>query len=117
MNDLKHHEKVSIHVYGFLRQYMDTARLPYALEWKIPTGGYPANEVARELSIPLDKIEAVFCNGRIINIYDSVRPGDRVAFFPHGTPGPYRVFLGMARENNARVRHETQAQEALKERE
>jgi hypothetical protein len=111
----KSHEKVSIRVYGFLRQYMDKEKLPYVLDWDIPTAGCPANAVARELSLPLDRIEAVFCNGRIINIYDRIRPGDRVAFFPHGTPGPYRVFLGMARENKARALREKQAQEAVRE--
>ena len=117
MCNFKSHDKINLRVYGFLRQYMDKQQLPYVLEWEIPGGGRPANEVAQELSLPLDKIEAVFCNGRIINIYDPVRPGDRVAFFPYGTPGPYRVFLGMARENKARVRREKKAQEALKEKE
>jgi hypothetical protein len=117
MGKCKCHDKISIRVYGFLRQYLDKQQLPYVLEREIPGGGSPASEVAQKLSLPLDKIEAVFCNGRIINIYDSVRPGDRVAFFPHGTPGPYRVFLGMARENRARIQRERQAQEGLKERE
>jgi len=30
-----------------------------------------------------------------------------VAFFPYGTPGPYRVFLGMARENKERELRES----------
>ena len=59
-----------------------------------------------ELHIPPKEIEAVFVNGSVKNIYDSVFPGDRVAFIPYGTPGPYRVFLGMARENIERARHE-----------
>jgi hypothetical protein len=96
-------QAASIHIYGFLRDYMDEQGLPYILERVIPRGGHPASKIARELSLPLEKIEAVFCNGRVINIYDSVFPGDRVAFFPYGTPGPYRVFLGMVRENLARA--------------
>ena len=51
-------------------------------------------------------IEAVFRNGRVTNIYDRVMPGDRLAFVPYGTPGPYRVFLGMVRENKERQRRE-----------
>ncbi|OPX36823.1 MAG: hypothetical protein B1H13_13835 [Desulfobacteraceae bacterium 4484_190.3] len=27
-----------------------------------------------------------------------VHPGDRIAFLPYGTPGPYRAFLGIWRE-------------------
>jgi hypothetical protein len=97
---------VNINIFGFLRRYMDEQGLPYALEREIAREGEAAFDIAMGLSIPPDKIEAVFCNGRVVNIYDPVFPGDRVAFFPYGTPGPYRVFLGMARENRERARRE-----------
>ncbi len=100
---------VNISLFGFLRLYMDEQGLPYALEREIAREGEAAFDIAMGLSIPPDKIEAVFCNGRVINIYDPVFPGDRVAFFPFGTPGPYRVFLGMARENRERARREKKA--------
>ena len=116
MENSESRDRIDIRVFGFLRRYMDEQHLPYALQREIPVGGRQASKVAQELSLPLDKIEAVFCNGRIINIYDSVFPGDRVAFFPHGTPGPYRVFLGMARENSERVQRERQGREVSGER-
>ena len=106
MTAAKKQNTVSIRIFGFLRRYMDEQGLPYALERAIPEGGRSAHDLARELSLPPEKIEAVFCNGCVINIYDLVCPGDRVAFFPYGTPGPYRVFLGMARENLERARRE-----------
>ena len=37
---------------------------------------------------------------------ERLAPGDRVAFFPHGTPGPYRAFLGILRENRKRAKRE-----------
>ena len=97
---------VNITIFGFLRQHMDEQGLPYAIEKEIASEGEAVCDIAQGLSLPLEKIEAVFCNGRVINIYDTVFPGDRVAFFPFGTPGPYRVFLGMARENIERARRE-----------
>ncbi|MBU4425394.1 MAG: thiamine biosynthesis protein ThiS [Desulfobacterales bacterium] len=100
---------VNISLFGFLRRYMDEQGLPYTLEREIARQGEAAFDLARELSLPPEKIEAVFCNGRVINIYDTVFPGDRVAFFPFGTPGPYRVFLGIARENIERTRREKKA--------
>jgi hypothetical protein len=100
---------VNIGVFGFLRRHMDDQGLSYALERQIASKGEPAFDIARMLSLPPEEIEAVFRNGRVINIYDPVFPGDRVAFFPFGTPGPYRVFLGMARENVERARHEKKA--------
>ena len=97
---------ITIHIFGALRHYMDDQKLPYSLEKAISSDGYSAYQIAKEISLPLEKIEAVFRNGGVINIYDSVFPGDRLAFFPHGTPGPYRLFLGMTRENLERAQQE-----------
>jgi hypothetical protein len=63
-----------------------------------------AYDLVERLLIPPEKVEAVFKNGQVVNIYDLVSPGDRVALLPHGTPGPYRFFLGMDRENRKRAR-------------
>lgn len=106
MKPAEDHPTVHIRVFGALRGYMDEKGFPYFFEKEIEREGRTAHDIASELHIPPEKIEAVFCNGRIKNIYDPVFPGDRVAFFPYGTPGPYRIFLGMARENLKRARQE-----------
>lgn len=97
---------VTLLIFGSLRHQMDDMGLPYQLNRPIPPEGCTAHELARQIPLPPEKIEAVFCNGRVINIHDPVFPGDRVAFAPFGTPGPYRVFLGMHRENQERSRRE-----------
>jgi hypothetical protein len=102
---------IQILVFGALRRYLDEQGLPYQLERSIPADGRPAYDVAKELPLPPEKIEAVFRNGRVINIFDPVFPGDRIAFLPYGTPGPYRVFLGMARENVKRAELEKKRKE------
>jgi len=51
-------------------------------------------ELAKKLDIPVDKIEVTFVNGLAQGIDYPVKSGDRIAFVPPGTPGPYRVFLG-----------------------
>ncbi len=53
-----------------------------------------AGDLAKKLNIPLEKIEIVFINGIAQGLNCKVSPGDRVAFVPPGTPGPYRVILG-----------------------
>jgi hypothetical protein len=97
---------VDIGVFGFLRRHMDAQGLPYNVQKAITRRGETAYDIAKGLQIPPEEIEAVFLNGKVINIYDHVFPGDRIAFFPYGTPGPYRVFLGMARENIKRAHRE-----------
>ncbi|MEA1970884.1 MAG: MoaD/ThiS family protein [Thermodesulfobacteriota bacterium] len=97
---------VSVRVFGFLQAYMNNQGFPCAFEKEIAREGRTAYDIACDLRIPPEEIEGIFLNGCVKNIYDLVFPGDRVAFFPKGTPGPYRVFLGMARENVERARRE-----------
>ncbi len=99
-------QTVTIRIFGFLRSYLDERGLPYVLREEIPDEGMSAYDLVKRIAIPTDKVEAVFRNGEVINIYDLVNPGDRVALLPHGTPGPYRFFLGMDRENRERARRE-----------
>lgn len=70
----------------------------------VPKNGKTGFEIATDIGLPIEKIEAVFRNGIVQNLYDRLFPGDRVAFVPYGTPGPHRVFLGMVKENKERVR-------------
>lgn len=100
---------VDIAIFGSLQAFRLEQGLPVKLREKVPAEGLSAYELLERISLPPEKVEAVFRNGRVINIYDTVFPDDRVAFFPFGTPGPYRVFLGMARENVRRSRQEHSA--------
>jgi len=100
---------IHIHVFGSLRRHLAERGLPWTMERRIPAMGSSALEVAGEIPLPPEEIEAVFRNGRVINIHDSVYPGDRLSFFPYGTPGPYRIFLGMARENIRRAQIESKS--------
>ena len=99
---------VQIRIFGSLRKYMDEQGDPYSLEKEIDPEGRVVYNIIKEIGLPPEKVEAIFCNGRVRNIYDPVFPGDRVALFPYGTPGPYRLFLGMARENLERAKREKQ---------
>ena len=82
MSHYKSSRPIEVAIFGSLRQFMDNQGLPYSLEREAPEDGISAHIVAQDLNLPLEKIEAVFLNGQVINIYDPVYPGDRVAFFP-----------------------------------
>ena len=88
---------MNIRLFGFLRSFMKEKGLPDHFEHSMPSEGKSGLEVATELGLPVEKIEAVFRNGLIQQPEEKVYPGDRVAFVPSGTPGPYRVLLGMVR--------------------
>jgi hypothetical protein len=64
---------------------------------RLPPGGRTAADIATDLGLPLDKIEAVFCNHLARSLDHVVQPGDSIAFVPHGTPGPHRLLLGVCR--------------------
>lgn len=86
---------VSIRLLGVLHTLRRGQGLPTEVKVELPPEGRTAAEVALELGLPLDKIEAVFCNHVTYDLNHVVRPGDRVAFVPRGTPGPHRYFLGI----------------------
>jgi len=86
---------VEIRAFNFLKTIFDERgwSFPYYLELKQECS---AKELAEMLDLPLDRIEAVFINGIAMQPEKGrVKPGDRVAFLPPGTPGPYRVLLGI----------------------
>ncbi|MFZ5944607.1 MAG: MoaD/ThiS family protein [Bacillota bacterium] len=90
-------KRVEVRCFSFLKKICDER------EWTFPYY-YPlekecsAIELANLLDLPLNLIEAVFINGLAVSIQDGkIKPGDRVAFVPPGTPGPYRALLGMVK--------------------
>ncbi len=87
--------RVTVRVFGLLREVrLERGLLPSA-EAEVPEDGITAGEIADELGLPRDLIEGVFCNHTVYGLGHVIRPGDRVAFVPYGTPGPHRVTLGL----------------------
>ncbi|MGW8320920.1 MAG: MoaD/ThiS family protein [Thermodesulfobacteriota bacterium] len=88
---------VDIRLFGFLQSFMKEKGLPDRFDETVPSEGKSGLEVAAKLGLPAERIEAVFINGLIRQMDAKIYPGDRVAFVPSGTPGPYRVLLGMVK--------------------
>jgi len=95
MKEDKESGVVTIRLFGSLRALMRERGLPVGYERVVPREGKTGFEVAEELELPEERIEVMFRNGLIRSLDEKVFPGDRVAFVPPGTPGPYRVLLGM----------------------
>jgi hypothetical protein len=94
---------VTIRVFGPLRSLMKERGVPDCFEEAVLPEGRSGLEIAADIGLPVERIEAVFRNGRIQGLHDKIFPGDRVAFVPAGTPGPYRVLLGMVERSEGGV--------------
>jgi len=87
--------KVEIRCFGQLKKFADEKAWPFPYEFNL-AGECSALELALNIGIPTEEVEAVFINGMAKQLDEGwVKPGDRVGFIPFGVPGPYRVLLGI----------------------
>ena len=83
-----------------LRAFMGLSKLFKARNWAIPyklkiEASLTGSQLLEMLDIHPEQIEVVFINGKVFHVHDAwIKPGDRVALAPPGTPGPYRVLMG-----------------------
>jgi molybdopterin converting factor small subunit len=89
---------IEVRVFGRLTEIFTQKNLPipFLVDIEEPIIGA---DLARKLEIPRNEIEIIIVNGVVQALSYSIRPGDRVAFVPPGTPGPYRVLLGFIYKN------------------
>lgn len=85
----------TVRMFGALHTLRKDQGLQSTTEVTIPPGGCAACDLARELDLPLEKIEAVFINHVVRSLDHRIQAGDRVAFIPTGIPGPSRFLLGI----------------------
>ncbi len=78
---------------GSLHTIRKNRGLPPVAELHMPPEACPGFALARELGLPLDKIEGVFINNFVHGLEELIRPGDRVAFISTGVPGPHHYSL------------------------
>ena len=94
--DSKNPAAVTVRMIATLHTFRRDRGLPVRVTLEVPGDGLPAVEVARRLGLPLERIEGLFLNSRLVGLGARVYPGDRVAFVPHGTPASHPAFFGRA---------------------
>lgn len=89
---------IEIRAFGHLTEMFTKKNLPipFLMDIEAPIIGA---DLAGKLAIPRDEIEVIIVNGVVQSLRYPIQPGDRVAFVPPGTPGPYRVLLGFIYKN------------------
>lgn len=89
--------EIEVRAFMQLKQLFAERNWPFPYFYKLEKE-CSAVELAERLELPTDQIEAVFVNGKAQALDEGrVKPGDRVAFLPPGTPGPHRFLLGIAK--------------------
>lgn len=64
--------------------------------------GTKVEDLVAQMDLSSQEVEAVFVNGSIRPTDTVLKEGDRVALVPPGSPGPYRVLLGMIGKKKSR---------------
>lgn len=85
---------ITFNAFSFLQKKLKARNLEFSnvkIEIKPATR---ARDLMEEMQLTDNDVEVVFINGRAKSTDAILSDGDRVAFVPHGTPGPYRVLLG-----------------------
>ena len=88
---------ITFNAFSSLQPKLRKKNIEYAnATMEIPEGT-TVRELATYVGLAWEDIEGVFVNHRVVPIDSVLHNNDRVAFAPPGTPGPYRVLLGLAK--------------------
>jgi len=85
---------VTARMIAALHTYRTDRGLPSTVLIDVGADGATALDLAIKLELPLSQIDGVFHNHRGAGLDTVVRPGDRVAFVPVGTPASHPAFFG-----------------------
>ena len=88
---------INFSAFSFLQPKLKSKNMAHSnVMLKLPDG-ISVKLLVKRLGLKLEDIEAVFVNNRVVSMESILQDNDRVAFVPPGTPGPYRVLLGMVK--------------------
>lgn len=86
---------ITFNAFSFLQKKLKKMNRPFINAEIEISDNETALSLIEKMNLNENDIEGVFINGRIKPKETTLENGDRVAFLPPGTPGPYRVLLGI----------------------
>jgi len=87
--------KITLNAFSFARMRLKEMGIPCVNVEQEVDEGISAQALITELGLSDRYVEAVFINGTIMPKETHLKEGDRIALLPPGTPGSYRLILGI----------------------
>ncbi|MDX1808291.1 MAG: MoaD/ThiS family protein [Sulfurospirillaceae bacterium] len=93
--------KITFNAFSFLREKLKKQNIPYVNALMEFPDNYTPNLIIKKFGYDDREVEAVFINGKVMPKDTVLKTGDRLALLPPGTPGCYRLILGIKQEEGA----------------
>jgi len=92
---------ITFNAFSFLRKKLQDAGVDKYINAKIsiPDNCTINYLIENIMHLKKDDVEAVFLNSKVVPKESIIHDGDRVALVPPGTPGSYRLQLGMKKRD------------------
>ena len=90
--------KITFNAFSFLQKKLKQQNREYANVLLDLPEGTTIRGLLKHIGLERTDVEGVFVNGLIRTFEEVIKDGDRVAAIPPGTPGPYRVLLGIVKK-------------------
>jgi len=87
--------EITFNAFSFARNKLKEQGIPCVNVKREITEGMSAQDFIDELGLSKKYVEAVFVNGTVMPKSTILHEGDRLALLPPGTPGSYRLILGI----------------------
>ncbi|MBA3009509.1 MAG: MoaD/ThiS family protein [Proteobacteria bacterium] len=92
---------ITFNAFSFLQKKLKAKNMQYVNAQLSIGPGTTARKLIHQMQLTEQEVEVVMINGKAGCLDTILENQDRVAFVPHGTPGPYRVLLGFKNTANS----------------
>ena len=86
---------ITFNAFSFLRKKLKEQNIPYVEAPMEFPDGFTPQDIIEQFGFKDDEVEAVFINRKVQSKDTVLKDGDRIALLPPGTPGSYRLVLGI----------------------
>ncbi|MFK5881884.1 MAG: MoaD/ThiS family protein [Sulfurospirillum sp.] len=87
--------KIIFNAFSFLRKKLKEQNIPYVEASLEFPDNFTPQKIIEKFGFKDSEVEAVFINRKVQPKDTLLHDGDRIALLPPGTPGSYRLILGI----------------------